>query len=181
MAGAVMTGEGELVGLLHRAAWARLSMSAGVSDGSTVRVARGWRYRYQAGEYVTGCDGGRPWRLTGEDVDEVEGSVHWVSGPEPPIRELLCPAWLLESSRLEVRGRVRACGRDALDVVATRRPSVRRRSVPAGLKAGPAEGLVDAELGFLLRVAEIARAPEAEGTELGSADFDPVIDPAQFP
>src|SRR5260221_14179759 len=92
MAGAVMTGE--LVGLLHRAAWARLSMSAGVSDGSTVLVAPGRRYRYQAGEYVTGCDGGRPWELPGEDVDAEEGSVPWISGPEPPIRELLCPAWL---------------------------------------------------------------------------------------
>src|SRR5258707_6457695 len=178
MAGAVMTGE--LVALLHRADWTRLSMSARVSDGSTVLVAPGRRYRYQAGEYVTGCDGGRPWDLPGEDVDDEDGSVHWISGPEPPIRELLCPAWMLESSRLEVRGRVRACGRDALDVVATRRPSVRRRSVPAGLRSGPIEVLVDAELGFLLRVAEMAGAAEPEVTELVSADFDPVIYPAQF-
>ncbi len=175
-----MTGEGELVALLHRADWTRLSMSARVSDGSTVLIAPGRRYRYQAGEYATGCDGGRPWELPGEDVDEVEGSVHWVSGPEPPIRELLCPAWLLESSRLEVRGRVRACGRDALDVVATRRPSVRRRSVPAGLRAGPTEVLVDAELGFLLRVAEMVGAAQPQVIELVSADFDPIIDPAQF-
>src|SRR5258706_9029831 len=109
MAGAVMTGEGELVGLLHRADWTRLSMSARVSDGSTVLIAPGRRYRYQAGEYVTGCDGGRPWRLPGEDVDEVEATVHWVSGPEPPIRGLLCPAWLLESSLLPVRGGGPSC------------------------------------------------------------------------
>src|SRR5258706_5566138 len=180
MAGAVMTGEGELVGLLHRADWTRLSMSGRVSEGWTVLIAPGRRYRYQAGEYVTGCDAGRPWELPGEDVDEVEGSVHWVSGPEPPIRELLCPAWLLESSRLEVRGRVRACGRDALDVVATRRPSVRRRSVPAGMRSGPTEVLVDAELGFLLRVAEMVGAAQPQVIELVSADFDPIIDPAQF-
>src|SRR5258707_15801828 len=123
-----------------------------------------------------GMRGGRPWELPGEDVDDEDGSVHWISAPEPPIRELLCPAWLLESSRLEGQGRVRACGRDALDVVVTRRPSVRRRSVPAGLRAGPTEVLVDAELGFLLRVAEMAGAAEPEVTELVSADFDPVID-----
>src|SRR5258706_3986251 len=133
MAGAVMTGEGELVGLLHRADWTRLSMSARVSDGSTVLIAPGRRYRYQAGEYVTGCDGGRPRELPGEDVDEVEASVHWVSGPEPPIRELLCPAWLLESSRLEGPGRGRPGGRDALEVGATRRALLPCRSVAAGL------------------------------------------------
>ncbi len=85
--------------------------------------------------------GGRPWELPGEDVDDEDGSVHWISGPEPPIRELLCPAWLLESSRLEVRGRVRACGRDALDVVVTRRPSVRGNTLSAGLWSGPVAGL----------------------------------------
>src|SRR5258707_1317505 len=136
-----MAGEADLVGLLHRADWTRLSMSAQVSDGSMVLIAPGRRYRYQAEEYVTGCDGDRPWELSDEDADDVDGSVHWISGPEPPIRELLCPAWLLESSRLEVRGPVRACGRDALDVVVTRRPSVRRKSVSAGLWSGPVEVL----------------------------------------
>ena len=175
-----MAGEADLVGLLHRADWTRLSMSAQVSDGSTVLIAPGRRYRYQAGEYVTGCDGDRPWELSDEDADDVDGSVHWISGPEPPIRELLCPAWLLESSRLEVRGPVRACGRDALDVVVTRRPSVRRKSVSAGLWSGPVEVLVDAELGFLLRLAKTAGGVEPEVTELVGADFDPVTDPAQF-
>src|SRR5258706_11648515 len=150
MAGAVMTGEGELVGLLHRADWTRLSMSARVSDGSTVLIAPGRRYRYQAGEYVTGCDGGRPWRLPGEDVDEVEGSVHWVSGPEPPIRELLCPAWLLESSRLEMQGRVRAGRLVAPDVVGATRPGPRGRSWPAGLLVGSRCGLPHPGVGFPL-------------------------------
>ncbi len=132
-----MAAVGDLVGLLHRADWTRLSMFARVSDGSMVLVAPGRRYRYQAGEYVTGCDGGRPWELPGKDVDDEDGSVHWISGPEPPIRELLCPAWLPESPRLEVRGRARACGRDALDVVVTRRPSVRGNTLSAGLWSGP--------------------------------------------
>src|SRR5260221_7681635 len=77
-------------------------------------------------------------------------------------------------------GRSRACGRDALDVVVTRRPSVRRKSVSAGLWSGPVEVLVDAELGFLLRLAKTAGGAEPEVTELVGADFDPVTDPAQF-
>ena len=62
---------------------------------------------------LRGCDGERPWRMPepGEDRD-----VHWTGGPEPPLPMLLCPAWLLRSSRLELRGHVTACGRDALHV-----------------------------------------------------------------
>lgn len=81
-----------LVGLLHRADWTRLSMSAEVSDGSTVLIGPGRRYRYQDAEYSTGCDGGRPWELSADDEDQ-DGSVHWVSGPEPPLPRMLCPAW----------------------------------------------------------------------------------------
>src|SRR5258706_15413385 len=90
MAGAVMTGEGEPVGLLHRADWTRLSMSARVSDGSTVLIAPGRGYRYQAGEYVTGCDGGRPRELRGEDVDEVEGRC--TGSADPSRRSANCCA-----------------------------------------------------------------------------------------
>src|SRR5258706_4504607 len=112
-------------------------MSGRVREGWTVLIAPGRRYRYRAGESVTGCDGGRPRELPGEDVDEVEGSVHWISAPEPPIRELLCPAWLLESSRLEVQGRVPACGREALEVVVKRRAGVPGTTPSAGLGSGP--------------------------------------------
>src|SRR5260370_14115770 len=55
-----------------------------------------------------GMRGGRPWELPGEDVDDEDGSVHWISGPQPPIPELLGPPRLLDSSRLGVRRRVRA-------------------------------------------------------------------------
>jgi hypothetical protein len=48
------------------------------------------------------------------------------------------------------------------------------------LWSGPVEVLVDAELGILLRVAQAAGGAEPEVTELVSADFDPVIDPARF-
>jgi hypothetical protein len=44
-----MAGEPDLVGLLYRADWTRLSLSAEVNDGSTVLIAPGRRYRLQAG------------------------------------------------------------------------------------------------------------------------------------
>jgi len=177
-----MTGEPGLISLLHCADWTRLSLSAEVSDGSTLLIAPGRRYRLQAGDYVTGCDGDRPWELSQDDEDDpdVEGTVHWVSGPEPPLRMLLCPAWLLTGSRLEVRGRVTACGRDALRVGVTRRQGIAGRLVLAHFRSGRAEVLVDAELGILLRIAWLADGEMPDVTELVSLELDPVIDPAQF-
>jgi hypothetical protein len=172
-----LSDERGLVGLLHRADWRRLSMSAEVSDGSAVLIAPGKRYRHQSAEYVTGCDGGRPWELS-LDGDDPDGSVHWISGPEPPLPRMLCPAWLLEDSELQVQGRVRACGRDALDVVMTRRAGQRGGPVAADDTSARRRVLVDAELGILLRIAEPGREPEV--TELLSADFDPVTDPRLF-
>jgi hypothetical protein len=167
-----MTDEAGLIGLLHRADWTRLSLSARLSDGSTVVVAPGKRYRFETAGYVTGCDGRRPWELSDEDddIDDDDGEVHWICGPEPPVRRLLCPAWLLESSRLEVGGRVRVCGREALDVVASARPD----------QHGSAEAAIDAELGILLRVVERGSGEEPDVLEMVTADFDPVIDPAIF-
>jgi hypothetical protein len=178
-----MTGEAELVRLLHRADWTRLSLSARVSNGSTLVVAPGKRYRLEAADYVRGCDGARPWELSDEDDDDddadSDGEVHWISGPEPPLRDLLCPAWLLTGSRLEVRGRVRACGRDALDIVVTARPSFHHRFA-SDLRHGPVEAVVDAELGILLRVVQSGYSHQPETTEFVTADFEPDIDPAQF-
>ncbi len=122
--------------MLYRADWTRLSLSAEVNDGSTLLVAPGKRYRMQTGEHVEGCDGDRPWELRQRAV--TEGTALY-GAPEPPLRPLLCPAWLLTGSRLEVRGRVSACGRDALHVVATRRPSIRSSRGLIRLPDGGAE------------------------------------------
>ncbi len=168
-----MTDDGGLVRLLHRADWTQLSLSARLNDGSTVVIAPGKRYRYETDGYVTGCDGRRPWELSDEEDDDDDGEVHWISGPKPPVPRLLCPAWLLEGFELEVRGRVRVCGREALDVVAR---ADQRDS---------AEAAVDAELGILLRVVEPGgdwpgAGGEPDVLELVAADFDPDIDPAIF-
>jgi hypothetical protein len=175
-----MSGRPDLVSLLYHADWAQLSLSAVVNDGTNVLVAPGRRYRVAAGDRLTGCDGDRPWRLDAEEAPDAGGDVHWVSGPEPPLPELLCPAWLLISSQLEVRGDVRVCGRDAFHVEVTRRAGLNRRKVPSQFRAGHAAVIVDAELGILLRVAWLADGAEPEVTELASLDLDPVIDPALF-
>ena len=173
-----MTDEAETVRLLHRADWTQLRLHAQLADGSTVLVAPGKRYRFETAGYITGCDGTRPWKISDEEED-VDGEVRWISGPEPPLRELLCPAWLLTGSRLEVQGRTRACGRDALQIVVTRRPSLYERNLSA-LRNRSAQAVVDAELGFLLRLVQPGWSDESEITELVTADFDPDIDPGQF-
>ena len=172
-----MSGGPDLVSLLYHVDWMQLSLSAVTDDGTRVLIAPGQRYRVEAGDYLTGCDGDRPWRLNAEDAGS---DVHWVSGPEPPLPELLCPAWLLISSELEWRGDARACGRDAFRVEVTRRAGLNRRNVPSRFRGDHAEVMIDAELGILLRVAWLADGAEPEVTELASLDLDPVIDPALF-
>jgi hypothetical protein len=167
-----------LIGLLYRADWTRLTLSATLSDGSTVMVAPGKRYRYQTAHRLTGCDGLRVWEMPGDE--SFGDGVTWISGPEPPMPRMLCPEWLLANSRLEVRGRVQACGRDAIDAVMTRRPGVRRPITPYQPTRGPVEVLVDAELGILLRVAESGRDGTREVTEMLSVDVSPAADETLF-
>jgi hypothetical protein len=172
-----MTGEPDVIGLLQRADWTRLSISARVSDGSAVLVAPGRRYREQTRRGLRGSDGDRAWTFSPQAAD---GSVPWADGPEPPLRALLCPSWLLRSSGVEVRGPLRACGREGLDVVVTARESARDVTGAARSRIGKTEAIVDAELGILLRVSRTdgRRAPEV--TELVSLEVNPAIDAARF-
>jgi hypothetical protein len=154
-------------------------------------VAPGRRYRRQDGERAWGCDGVHPWEPV---PDEIAGeTVHWITGIEAPLGALLCPAWLLTSSRLDVLGPVRACGRDALRVVMTTQPSIRGREVrPFRLRADRAEVIVDAEHGILRRLEWQADEPaltqgadhdeddEPMATEFVSLDLHPDLDPALF-
>jgi hypothetical protein len=170
----------DLVSLLYHADWTQLTLSAVANDGTRVVLAPGRRYRVTDGDGLTGCNGDRPWRLDAWPIQDGRGEVHWYSRPEPPLPDLLCPAWLLISSELELRGEARACGRDAFRVGVTSRAGRHRHRVPAQFRAGHAEVLVDAELGILLRVAWLANGAESEVAELVSLDLDPVIHPALF-
>lgn len=173
----MMTSEPSLVGLIQRADWTQLSLSAEANDGSSLLLSPGNRYRFQTQTRRTGCDGGRPWELI-EDEPYSEG-VHWVSGPEAPMPRLLCPAWLLDSSVLQMRGETQAFGRQAFDVLMTPRPSLRTAPLPDRL-ARPVEVRVDAESGILLRVAELGPRGDQQVLELVRADFAPSFDAAQF-
>jgi len=176
---AEMDAEMDVIRLVQRADWKRLSLAAEVSDGSRLLLAPGRRYREEGPDSVRGCDGQRSWKVPASDEDR---KAYMVQGSRPPLSMLLCPGWLLRNSRLEVRGRVTACGRDALHVVATERFG-RPDPIPRlnKLRPGRTEALVDAELGILLRVAWLPPEDEPpEVTELVSLEVDPPIDPVRF-
>ena len=188
-----MTGEPDLISLLHRADWTRLSLAGELSDGSSLLVAPGRRYRRQDGEAAWGCDGVHPWEPVPDEM--ADQRTHWITTKiEAPLSAMLCPAWMLVGSELEVLGPVRACGRDALQVVMTRRPSIRDWRVRSfRMRGDRAEVIVDAELGILLRLAwltddepQVTEAADDDDddeptvTEFVSLDLHPTIDPAQF-
>jgi hypothetical protein len=104
--------------------------------------------------------------------------VHWIGSPEPPAPKLLCPAWLLVGSRLEVRGRGQVAGRDAWEVTVTKRPGT--AVAVTGALAGRTAAAVDAELGIVLRLAEDADGSEPAVTEVVSLELGPVTGPQDF-
>ena len=180
-----MTAEAEVIRLVHEADWTRLRLATETNGGIRVLLAPGRRYREQTPDGLRGSDGERPWRMPGPGEDR-NCDVQWTAEPKPPLPMLLCPAWLLRSSRIEVRGHLIACGRDALHVIATERVTIGDRVRPRRLRSGRTEALVDAELGILLRVTWFPPEdadPDIESpevTELVSLDLDPDTDPAQF-
>ncbi|HTX25572.1 MAG TPA: hypothetical protein VME19_00995 [Streptosporangiaceae bacterium] len=89
-----MTGDPDVIGLLQRADWTRPSISATVNDGSTLLIAPGRRYREQTADGIRGCDGERRWMRPAHAPDLAVHVTHGLDGPEPPLRTLLCPAWL---------------------------------------------------------------------------------------
>ena len=187
-----MTDVSHVIGLLYRADWTRLSLSAETGGGSRLLIAPGRRYREETRDFIRGYDGERPWvrfshgkgpwRLGRHFGGPPGGSGkgHLIGGPEPPLPVLLCPAWLLKSAQLEVRGHVSTCGRDGILVAATRRQSNRYRSGPMLFRFDRTEAIVDAELGILLRVSRTTHDEPPQVSELVSLDLDPVTDPARF-
>src|ERR1700722_10440399 len=178
-----MAAEAEVLRLVQGADWTRLRLAAEANDGTQVLLAPGRRYREQTPDGLRGCDGARPWRMPSPGDDR---NAHSTGKPQPPLPMLFCPAWLLRSSRIEVRGHVTACGRDALHVVVTERATIGDRVMPRRLRSGQTEALVDAELGILLRVTWFPPEdadPDIESpevTELVSLDLDPATAAAQF-
>jgi hypothetical protein len=109
------------------------------------------------------------------------------SPAQPPLDELLCPAWLPAEYELELAGSAAAAGRSALRVIGRRRP-VSRGSAPRGRsKLRPPhrssiyrtnlvdriDALVDADLGILLRCERIHGGQVVSRLEITSLVLDP--------
>src|SRR5579859_4029648 len=182
-----MASVSDVVGLLYRADWTRLSLAAEVSIGFdpgltlkrsyaatppspfiarpepadvggfrsrslTLLIAPGRRYREEDEEsaYIAGCDGERRW-MRSAAARAAEDELAGIPGdPHAPLPQLLCPAPLLTGFVLDVRGPVTACGRDAVHVIATPRPSMRDVTMRRHLRLDRIEVIVDTQLGILL-------------------------------
>jgi hypothetical protein len=186
-----MAGLPEVIGLLHRADWTRLSLSAEVRfecdrDLLHSRIGAGPPTGYR--EALTLMRPGRAalliapggrYRLEDEDglVEGNDGQRGWSEadfGDDQPVRGLFCPSDLLGGHVLEILGPVTAGGRHAIAIAAT--PSAGDRLHDR------VEATVDAELGILLRREETFGGQLLAVTELTNVTRDPpaAADPARF-
>jgi hypothetical protein len=143
-----MISEPELVALLYRADWTKLTLAGTVTgtepvvqgavtvqpdappggEGSEIKlfVAPGRRFRADGadGAWATGSDGTRMWRWfrlppAGASVElAYSGPVL----PRAPYRTLLVPSWLLSGYSLEIDGAETVGGRPGVRVLGTPRP-----------------------------------------------------------
>ena len=148
-----MAGLPEVIGLLHRADWTRLSLSAEVrfeSGRAALLIAPGGRYRLEGQDedgLVQGNDGQRGWTGGRRPVRALRGRG-WPRRRSARPRALL-PADLLDGHALDILGPVTVGGRDAIAIAATPRAGDRLHD--------RVEAAVDAELGILLRREETFR------------------------
>src|SRR5689334_15546189 len=139
-----MAGLPEVIGLLYRADWTRLSLSAELrsetdreplphlSRSGRSRWYRTWpAQRQDNGRYVggegaaaEGNDGERGWSWRPPEMGGPPSLPVKVNGAYPPVPELLCPSCLLGGFTLEELGPVTVAGRDAIAVAATPRRDV---------------------------------------------------------
>jgi len=198
-----MTDTPDLVVLLYRADWTRLSLAAEVSrtidhDLSALRSETGVTGAGNEWEVATDLQGTETSRSTllvapggrcrhqgdgfisGCDGDrswqefEDEGRlVELTGGPRPPLATLLRPSWLLTGFTLEILRSATASGRAGLRVVATPRRSIRDSAARWRQPMDRVEVIVDAELGILLRHEEIFEGKPLSLTELVSVSFNP--------
>src|SRR5215469_195397 len=217
----------ELVALLYRADWTRLSLSGEVhgvdtsvpmvatetgpwrdvpfppkappfepfgpeATDRTLLVAPGMRYREESadGRRVQGCDGERVWRWFAELPPGVE--IRFDGRPQPPSPELLAPSWLLAGYKLTTKGKVTACGRPGVRVLATPRRAVRgwhtghstgllpALRLPPVIQYDRVVAVVDAELGILLSCERRRGDQPPEVSEFRSLTVDPEVDATRF-
>ena len=169
----------EVIGLLHRADWTRLSLSAEVrfeSGRAALLIAPGGHYRMEHQDedaVVQGNDGQHGWTWWPSGRSEPSAAEVGLNDGRP-VAVLFCPQDLLDGYVLEILGPVTACGRDAIAIAATPRAGDRLRE--------RVEAAVDAELGILLRREEMFRGQLLAVTELTDVTVNPPAapDPAGF-
>ena len=174
-----MAGLPEVIGLLHRADWTRLSLSAEVrfeSGRAALLIAPGGHYRMEYPDedaVVQGNDGQHGWTWWPSGRSEPSAAEVGLDDGRP-VAVLFCPQDLLDGYVLEILGPVTACGRAAIAIAATPRAGDRRHE--------RVEAAVDAELGILLRREEMFRGQLLAVTELTDVTVNPPAapDPAGF-
>lgn len=141
----------ELVPLLYRARSIPFSFAARVessndSPGSAGQHETSWR-RERAGSLLAAPGGRYRADLVDEDGDRLLTTWDGTSGGMP-FPELLDPSWLLAVFDLVITAQVDYLGRSAYAIAGRCRPAADER---ARRSADRVTGLVDAELGILLR------------------------------
>ncbi len=146
-----------------------------------VLLAPGGRCRIESSNgYLTLSDGGQSWVISPPDDEEDDDASEVVAHrlrhaitPGEEFRGLLTPRWLIACYDLEISGEEAAGSRTAIRVTGTPRSASGRRRGRYDL-LDRVEVLVDAELGILLRSAQILAGQTRESAELR----DLVVDPA---
>jgi hypothetical protein len=138
-------------------------------------IAPGRRYREEDEDsgWVSGCDGERRWDQGGPGQPGAADPAEMSGDPVAPLPALLCPAPLLSGFILDVRGPVTACGRDAVHVVATPRPSWHDLMGRRHLGLDRIEAIVDTELGILLDRQEFFEDQIVRLSQLTSLTLNP--------
>jgi hypothetical protein len=168
----------ELAPLMFRPLWSRFtvsgqvrrqSMDAGpdgpLEMGGLLNLAPGGRYRAdltdEDGEPLLAISNGQSsWIIRGDLIQVVDEEA----ALELPFDELFRPAWLLADFDIEIMGQAEHSGRSACMIEALRRETSKARK-NSGRPGDTVHGLVDIELGILLRYEKLGPGQRSEIVE----------------
>jgi hypothetical protein len=168
-----MTGISDLVSLLYRARWIRVSLSGQVRSR---RAGGGLDGVEELSGRLLAAPGGR-YRADLVDEDgEADLEIFDGESGGMPFPELLDPAWLLADFDLQITGETEHIGRAACAVTGT------PRRAADGRRDDRVTALVDAELGVLLRHKKTGRRQPTETAEFLALTVQPAesADPVMF-
>jgi hypothetical protein len=145
------TAMGELVPLMYRPRWARFGLSGEIRSSTAEAGSKAWEER---GSLEVAPDGRYRVEVVDADGDrelEVGDSAGGLVPLPLPFPDVMVPSRLLPDFDLQITGRTEFLGRAVIAITGSPRPADRR---------GPerVSGLVDAELGILLRYQRVGSA-----------------------